>query len=91
MLTSLAPRGGCPRPRITASPAVPSGSVEGVEGAGETVSLAAPPDGVASYHVFVLLPRSEVPAERNDLELTLKDLDSGSVTTYGTIFRGPKR
>ena len=66
-------------------------AVQGVEGAGETVSLAAPPDGVATYHVFVLLPRSEVPGERNDLELTLKDLDSGSVTTYGTIFRGPKR
>jgi cytochrome c oxidase accessory protein FixG len=67
-------------------------AVQGVEGgSGETVSLAAPPDGVASYHVFVQLPRSEVPDERNDLELTLKDLDSGSVTTYGTIFRGPKR
>ena len=66
-------------------------AVQGVEGGGPAVPLSAPPDGVATYHVFVQLPRSEVPGEQNELELTLKDLGTGRVTTYGTIFRGPKQ
>jgi cytochrome c oxidase accessory protein FixG len=66
-------------------------AVQGVEGSGRTVSLTAPPDGVATYHVFVHLPRTAVPADRNELELTLEDLDTGAVTTYETVFRGPKR
>ena len=43
------------------------------------------------YHVFVHLPRSAVAASRTRIELTLKDLDTGAVTTYETIFPGPKR
>jgi hypothetical protein len=55
------------------------------------VTLAAPADGVASHHVFVQLPRAAVPAEQNDLGLVLEDADTGNVTTYSTIFRGPKQ
>jgi cytochrome c oxidase accessory protein FixG len=66
-------------------------AVQGHEGAGAVVTLAAPPDGVGTYHVFVQLPRGAVGGEQNAIDLTLRDLDTGAVTTYGTIFRGPKR
>jgi len=66
-------------------------AVQGQEGAGAVVPLAAPPDGVGTYHVFVQLPRGAVGGEQNAIDLTLRDLDTGAVTTYGTIFRGPKR
>ena len=66
-------------------------AVQGVEGHGPTATLTAPPGGVASHHVFVLLPRAAVTGEQSDLSLTLKDADTGTITTYDTIFRGPKR
>jgi cytochrome c oxidase accessory protein FixG len=66
-------------------------SVQGGESEGQSVTLAAPADGVASHHVFVQLPRAAVPAEQNDLGLVLEDADTGNVTTYSTIFRGPKQ
>jgi hypothetical protein len=62
-----------------------------VEGQGSTISLTAPPGGVASHHVFVQLPRAAVTGEQSDLTLTLQDTGSGTITTYDTIFRGPKR
>ena len=66
-------------------------TVQGVEGQGPTALLAAPPGGVASHHVFVQLPRAAVTRDQTEIELTLKDLATGHVTTYDTIFRGPKR
>ena len=66
-------------------------TVQGVEGQGPTALLAAPPGGVASHHVFVQLPRAAVTRDQTEIELTLKDLETGHVTTYDTIFRGPKR
>ena len=66
-------------------------AVQGVDGQGATATLAAPPGGVASHHVFVQLPRATVTSDQTDLELTLKDLETGHITTYDTIFRGPKR
>ena len=66
-------------------------AVQGVEGHGPTATLTAPPGGVASHHVFVLLPRTAVTSEQSDLSLSLKDADTGTITTYDTIFRGPKR
>ncbi len=66
-------------------------AVQGAEGSGPTAILTAPPGGVASHHVFVQLPRAGVPDEQSELELTLKDLETGRITSYESIFRGPKR
>ena len=66
-------------------------TVQGVDGQGSTAVLAAPPGGVGSHHVFVQLPRAAVTRDQTEIELTLKDLATGHVTTYDTIFRGPKR
>lgn len=73
--------------------ALPAGdgriAVQGREGEGASVSLTAPPGGVATYHVFVQLPRAAVTAAQSDLELTLRDLDKGTVAAHRTVFRGP--
>jgi cytochrome c oxidase accessory protein FixG len=66
-------------------------AVQGREGHGPAVTLTAPPDGVGSHRVFVQLPRQGVLAEQNPLMFRLEDTDSGAVSTYEAIFRGPKR
>jgi len=65
-------------------------SVLGQDGHGDGVRLRAPPDGVATYHVFLQLPRAAVTKEQSDLTFELKDADGGRVETFATIFRGPK-
>ena len=65
-------------------------SVLGQDGHGDGVRLRAPPDGVATYHVFVQLPRAAVTREQSDLTFELQDADGGPVGTFATIFRGPK-
>ncbi len=59
------------------------------EGAGSAV-LEAEPDSVASYRVFLRLPREAVEAELLSFTFTLTDADSGEVARNETVFRGPK-
>jgi hypothetical protein len=60
-------------------------------GAGSTVTLTAPPDGVGSYHVYLRLPRAAVRGEVADIGLVLTDPDTGATHRHSTLFRGPKR
>lgn len=66
-------------------------SALGQEGHAGSITLLAPPDGVSTHHVFVQLPRKEVKGEVNDVTFELTDTATGSVKTFGTVFRGPKR
>lgn len=54
-----------------------------------TANLAAPPDGVASYRVFVQAPRPEVQREVESITFTLTDRTSGAVSRFQSVFRGP--
>ena len=65
-------------------------SVQGREGQSPSVPLAAPPDGLGTHRVFVQLPRQEVKDEQSPLTFLLEDIATGKVTSYRTIFRGPK-
>ena len=62
----------------------------GQDGHGDSVRLRAPPDGVATYHVFLQLPRAAVTREQSDLTFELQDADGGPAGSFATIFRGPK-
>jgi hypothetical protein len=66
-------------------------SVLGQDGYGDTVTLLAPPDGVATYHVFLQLPRAAVTSELSDLTFELEVTDSGRRASFASVFRGPKR
>lgn len=66
-------------------------SVLGQDGRGEAVKLVAPPDGVATYHVFLQLPRAAVTSELSDLTFVLEDTDTEQATEFRSVFRGPKR
>jgi cytochrome c oxidase accessory protein FixG len=65
-------------------------SVLGQDGYGDTVTLLAPADGVATYHVFLQLPREAVKGQLSDITFELKDTDSGRVEKFSSVFRGPK-
>ncbi len=65
-------------------------SVLGQDGHGDSVRLRAPPDGVATYHVFLQLPRAAVTREQSDLTFELQDADGAPIGSFATIFRGPK-
>jgi len=60
------------------------------EGAGRAV-LEAEPDSVASYQIYLRLPREAVEEETLYFTFTLTDPDSGEVARNETVFRGPKR
>jgi cytochrome c oxidase accessory protein FixG len=64
-------------------------NVLGQGGHGSTVTLAAPPDGVASYRIYVQLPRSAVTDEVQDITFTLEDLATGRSAEFESVFRGP--
>jgi cytochrome c oxidase accessory protein FixG len=53
------------------------------------VSLDAPPDGVATYQVYVRLPPVEGAAASQPLVFRLTDREGGRFVRYESIFRGP--
>lgn len=57
-------------------------------GAG-SVALDAPPDGVATYQVYVRLPADESAPATQPLVFRLTDRASGDSVRYQSIFRGP--
>jgi cytochrome c oxidase accessory protein FixG len=74
--------------------------VEGVEGATITVvgeapeangrySLQAPPDGLASFRVFVAAPKASLSDPATTLTFILEDATRGISDTHDTTFRGP--
>jgi polyferredoxin len=65
-------------------------SVQGREGQTQGVPLTAPPDGFGTHRVFVQVPRQDVKAEQSPLTFLLEDTATGKVSSYPTIFRGPK-
>ena len=67
-------------------------AVQGVEGQGRDRD-ARPHRRTAwpRHHVFVQLPRAAVTGEQSDLDLTPQGHGDRPITTYDTIFRGPKR
>ena len=71
----------------------PSLTVVGQEGEGEGIGsaiLEAEPDSVASYRLYLRLPREAVEKELLSFTFTLTDPDSGEVARKETVFRGPK-
>jgi cytochrome c oxidase accessory protein FixG len=66
-------------------------SALGQEGHADAITLLAPPDGVSTHHVFVQLPRKDVTKEVSDITFELTDTVGGSIQTFDTVFRGPKR
>jgi cytochrome c oxidase accessory protein FixG len=72
---------------------VPGGllMLAGDAAAAPTVTVAAPPDGVGSYHVYLRLPRGAVSGEVEDIGLVLTDPDTGASRRFTTLFRGPQR
>ena len=65
-------------------------SVQGRDGQGEAVPLAAPADGLGTHRVFVQLSRQDLKAEQSPLTFLLEDTSTGKVSSYRTIFQGPK-
>jgi cytochrome c oxidase accessory protein FixG len=77
-------------------------SVEGIEsaridvagqasGIGTNARLQVPQDDVATYRVFVTVPRNDVTAETMDLVFVVEAPWSGEIARYETNFRGPAR
>ncbi len=71
------------------------GAALNVVGLGETdadtVLLSADPDSVATYQVFVRVPRAEVKGASAPATFTLSDPSRGERVVYETVFRGPER
>jgi cytochrome c oxidase accessory protein FixG len=67
-------------------------SVLGVEAAGgRSAILAAKPDQVSTYRLFVTVPPSAVAVPVMSLDVILTDQASGEPFGFETIFRGPKQ
>jgi cytochrome c oxidase accessory protein FixG len=66
--------------------------VVGQEGdAYESLELIAKPDGVATYKVYLALPRAAAGGETRPFDFVLTDLANGETAETDTMFRGPKR
>ena len=60
------------------------------EGDGETAMLAAKPDQVSTYRLFVTVPPTSIDDPVEDLRVVLTDSVEDDVFSFDTIFRGPK-
>ncbi len=60
-------------------------------GARDRVTLSARPNSVATYRVYVTLPRDELAGESTPLAFILRDELRGEVAVYDAAFRGPGR
>jgi len=54
------------------------------------VFLDAPPDGVGTHRVHVIIPSASLTGSATTLNFILEDSESGEQETYQTIFRGPE-
>ena len=66
-------------------------SVVGQAGSGSSVTLSAPPNGVASYRVFVQKPRAAVTESVGDITFALADEGGQEVGRFDSVFHGPGR
>ena len=57
----------------------------------DRVTLGAKPDSVATYRIYVTLPREELAGESTPLAFILRDELRGEVAVYDAAFRGPAR
>jgi polyferredoxin len=68
--------------------------VVGQHGEGGVIILLAAPDSVASYHIFVRVPRDRLKGEETTFHFRLTELpavDGAAKTTHEAIFRGPAK
>jgi cytochrome c oxidase accessory protein FixG len=73
--------------------------VRGIQGAevsavgqhGDNPVFTANPDKLASYRVFVRVPRNALSSTSADITFVLTDKESGEVATYDSVFRGPEQ
>jgi cytochrome c oxidase accessory protein FixG len=54
-----------------------------------TVELPAKPDDVASFRIFVTVPRSNIDDKSNELDFVLTDNQTGETSVQTTVFAGP--
>jgi cytochrome c oxidase accessory protein FixG len=54
------------------------------------VTLSGRPDEVASYQLFVQMPRDQLKSDLIDFEFVLTDIASGETENHDSVFRGPK-
>ena len=59
--------------------------------AGAAVALAAKPDRVAEYKVYLKAPAGSLKAERTDIRFLLTDSKTGAVASRASFFHGPER
>ena len=75
-------------------------AIDGIEGAALTVVgldgspsgdvvVDASPDAIESLRVFVRAPREALDGAATDVDFTLTNLETGSVSRHGSVFRGP--
>jgi polyferredoxin len=69
--------------------AASSMEVVNVEGTGESATLTADADSVATYQVYVRAPAEALPGESMPITFTLTDPSRGERVTYDSVFRGP--
>jgi len=60
------------------------------QGEGEYVHFEAAPDSVATYKVYIAVPRAELKAESVPITFVLTDLAGGKAATHKSVFLGPK-
>ncbi|MCG8357083.1 MAG: cytochrome c oxidase accessory protein CcoG [Kiloniellales bacterium] len=67
-------------------------SVVGQETAdAEAIRLEAEPDSVASYRVYISMPRDDIPEPATPFTFVLTEHESGDVARPDSVFRGPLR
>jgi len=59
------------------------------QGGSEPVSLAARPDGVTTYRVYVTAPQDALEGDTGEVTMVLTEHESGSSARYDAVFRGP--
>ena len=62
-----------------------------VLGQADDPRLGVAPDSVATYRIFVQMPRAEVTLESIDIGFVLQSEQDGEVARYRSVFRGPGR
>lgn len=66
-------------------------SVVNLESTGETATLTADPDSVATYQVYIRAPSEALSGESMPIVFRLSDPSRGDLVTYDSVFRGPAK
>ena len=66
-------------------------SVVNLESTGETATLTADPDSVATYQVYIRAPSGALSGESMPIVFRLSDPSRGDLVTYDSVFRGPAK